>query len=408
LTQASPASPKAPSPSFSPPPLPSSQSPSHPSYPLLLIFDFDSTITQSSTLPALLSLPTHTYHTYNPPICAYLPTTCPHTHRRPVRPPTAADLSATYYTHLRHHDSSYVHANPIYRSIHPLRKTLPQVLAYQASLRHVERASFLRGKQAFADAGVNASHLEAAASTALEKETVVFRSGWEEMMELVADANVGGENIAVGIISVSWSHQWIRNLLDQAMRLWRLIDEEDEYLYDSPDALCDLPMWDPARMDIRANDIFSKRPASEEAGIYVSADKAREMADMVQRRRDELRRGLGGTFASGLRTIYVGDSLTDLECLLAADIGIVIRTATMGSEQHELGEALKRLGIRFSWLGYYFYSDMRMRKKITGKLWWAQDLEEIVESGILDADAGVERFETQRRWHLSNQPAPTI
>lgn len=185
------------------------------------------------------------------------------------------------------------------------------------------------------------------------------------------------------------------------MRFHRLIDEQDEYQYDGPDALRDLAMWQPAKMDIRANDIFSKRLRSEEAGIYVSADKAREMADMVQQWRAALRQPIDLDL---LRTIYVGDSLTDLECLLAADIGIVILTATM----RKLSHVLKQLRIRLSWLGYYFYSGMRIRQKVPDKIWWARDLDEIVDSGILDADAGIARFEAQGRRHPSHQPAPAI
>jgi len=206
-------------------------------------------------------------------------------------------------------------------------------------------------------------------------------------MELVAEANANVENrIAIGIISVSWSHQWIRNLVDRAMGFYGLVDEERHFLHKGPDAI-----WDPSRVDIRANDIFSKRPGSEEAGIYVSADKAREMADMVQQRRLKLRQGSGGTSESESRTIYVGDSVPDLECLLAADIGILIRTATMGSEQHELSKALRRLGISFSWLGHY------TQQRKAARLWWAQDLEEIAQSGILDPDGGSDRDERSRK-----------
>jgi len=217
-------------------------------------------------------------------------------------------------------------------------------------------------------------------------------------MELVAEANANVENrIAMGIISVSWSHQWIRNLVDRALRFHGLVDDEGQFLHDGPVA-----KWDPSRMDIRTNDVFSKRARSQEAGIYVSADKAREMADMVQQQRNRiLQQGPGGT-KPDLRTIYVGDSLPDLECLLAADIGILIRTATMDSEQHELSKALRRLGISFSWLGHY------TQQRKAARLWWAQDLEEIVQSGILDRDGGNDRYEKQGEWHWSHQPAPTF
>jgi hypothetical protein len=43
--------------------------------------------------------------------------------------------------------------------------------------------------------------------------------------------------------------------------------------------------------------------------------------------------------------VYVGDSWTDIECLLAADLGICIRNEPMGSSQKKLAEALERLGV---------------------------------------------------------------
>jgi phosphoglycolate phosphatase-like HAD superfamily hydrolase len=43
--------------------------------------------------------------------------------------------------------------------------------------------------------------------------------------------------------------------------------------------------------------------------------------------------------------VYVGDSWTDIECLLAADLGICIRDEPMGSGQKKLADAFKRLNI---------------------------------------------------------------
>jgi hypothetical protein len=49
--------------------------------------------------------------------------------------------------------------------------------------------------------------------------------------------------------------------------------------------------------------------------------------------------------ASAAPIVYVGDSWTDIECLLAADLGICIRDEPMGSSQRKLTEALERLRI---------------------------------------------------------------
>lgn len=48
---------------------------------------------------------------------------------------------------------------------------------------------------------------------------------------------------------------------------------------------------------------------------------------------------------SGARIVYVGDSWPDIECLLAADVGMCIRDEPMGSSQRKLADALERLGV---------------------------------------------------------------
>ncbi|EAT88555.2 hypothetical protein SNOG_03350 [Parastagonospora nodorum SN15] len=45
------------------------------------------------------------------------------------------------------------------------------------------------------------------------------------------------------------------------------------------------------------------------------------------------------------RIVYIGDSWPDIECLLAADVGICIRDEPMGSSQRKLAEALERLEV---------------------------------------------------------------
>jgi 2-hydroxy-3-keto-5-methylthiopentenyl-1-phosphate phosphatase len=69
--------------------------------------------------------------------------------------------------------------------------------------------------------------------------------------------------------------------------------------------------------------------------------------------------------------VYVGDSWTDIECLLKADLGICIRDEPMGSSQRKLAERLQSLGVRCS----------RLRDwRDTGE-WqvvWARDFAEIL------------------------------
>jgi hypothetical protein len=68
--------------------------------------------------------------------------------------------------------------------------------------------------------------------------------------------------------------------------------------------------------------------------------------------------------------VYVGDSWTDIECLLAADLGICIRDEPMGTSQKKLAEALTRLGVSCPRLEDYRDAD-------EWNVVWARDFAEI-------------------------------
>ena len=93
--------------------------------------------------------------------------------------------------------------------------------------------------------------------------------------------------------------------------------------------------------------------------IVSSSDKLRRLEDIRQN-------------AKGNPIVYVGDSWTDIECLLAADLGICIRDEPMGSSQRQLAEALERLGVECP----------RLKERVVGDdgmLFWARDYTEIQE-----------------------------
>ncbi|ORY12084.1 HAD-like domain-containing protein [Clohesyomyces aquaticus] len=68
--------------------------------------------------------------------------------------------------------------------------------------------------------------------------------------------------------------------------------------------------------------------------------------------------------------VYVGDSWTDFECLLAADLGICIRDGPMNSAQKKLHDSLQRLGIKCPHLRDYKTVD-------EWGVVWARDFREI-------------------------------
>ncbi|KAG6995710.1 hypothetical protein G7Y79_00042g078150 [Physcia stellaris] len=110
---------------------------------------------------------------------------------------------------------------------------------------------------------------------------------------------------------------------------------------------------------------------SGEQGLYVAADKLRCLRGLVAAEK-------GGEGKA--RVIYVGDSVTDLECLLEADVGIVVRDeGALGSEQRELRGGLGRAGL--GRIGWGVWGGCRLGRERV--LWWARDFEEVVASGCL-------------------------
>lgn len=68
--------------------------------------------------------------------------------------------------------------------------------------------------------------------------------------------------------------------------------------------------------------------------------------------------------------VYVGDSWTDFECLLAADLGICMRDEPMGSSQRKLAESLERVGVKCPHISHWEAMD-------EWAVVWAKDWSEI-------------------------------
>ena len=322
--------------------------------PLLLILDFDSTLTLRSTLPFFLSVPTRV-HTTSPSIA-------------PNPPPTASELSNLYTTAVESHPiGSLESPSP--------RKILSQEITYQNSLRPLELASFRRGCSAFQSVRVSDTHISNAAQQALDTAKIKMRQGWLRALTTVLHHDGKQQQQPppdkVAILSVAWSPHWIRSLLNAAVRQEQqalpLSHSEKHQLLDMIDGLL-----------IQCNDVQATPAPSDEvgeSGIYVSSDKLRIL--------DELREAYedvnGGEHLAW--TVYVGDSLTDLECLLAAHVGIIMRDEeTMGSEQRALEDSLARLDIATYWIGDF--GQIQTAEGLV--LWWARDFDEVVDCGCLD------------------------
>ena len=286
--------------------------------PIILFLDWDSTLTTASTVPLLLSLsPTP-------------PSTCP------------AELSAHYASALAVHSSSYA---PSASS----RNTLAQEVVYLDSLRGIERASIERCEEAGVWRGVSPQVIDDAAGEAIRGRSVVLREGAERVIQ----QGLNGRGRVV-VLSVGWSAQFIRGCLLAAM------GKEAE------------------AVEIKANEIVEDRKlnryfGAERGGIWTCADKARVLKEVVGKAKAKAK-------AKEVRTVYVGDSVTDLECVTSVDVGICMRGEVEGTEQKELHGTLKRLAIECRWI-----VERKAGEQETGVwedkvvLWWARDFHDICE-----------------------------
>ena len=233
------------------------------------------------------------------------------------------------------------------------RASLSEEIAYLGSLQDVERASIERCEQAGAWRGVTPDVVDSAAEKAVAQGDVVLRLG---ATRLITETLAGGGKVIV--VSVAWSRRFIRTCL-------RAIIGEDA-----------------DKVEVKANEIgndgkLDRYFEREGSGIWTCADKVK----IVREISDNAKEG---------SVVYVGDSVTDLECLTLVDVGICIRGQKEGSEQKELRETLKRVGIGCQWvLGAQGSQDGRAGGKGMS-LWWARDFDEIWRSGLM-GEIGVGR-----------------
>lgn len=222
------------------------------------------------------------------------------------------------------------------------RKTLTEELEWLASLKLVEQASFQRVK----DSGLFDSVADEATDWFLQRakaarDDVTLRAGWFELIDKIFDINDGlveleAMDSRIEIVSVNWSRFWITMCI---------LSGYDKDLPENWDAL------EPLLAFCIANAVGEclKVPRIEwgagawfvgtEELNFTSNDKLKAYTSPVDCY------GIGDpTGVSGIR-IYAGDSNTDLECLIASHLPIVIHDEPRRSGQQELNETLTRLNI---------------------------------------------------------------
>ncbi|KAF2094118.1 hypothetical protein NA57DRAFT_47016 [Rhizodiscina lignyota] len=286
-----------------------------------LILDFDGTLTYSDTLAVLGNIqPTLT---------------------RPKPSLTWNEIAVAYIQDYSTHEASYTPRKED-------RRTLFQEREWLASLAPIESCSAQRVEEAGTFTGVTSSDIESTARKAVDDGSIKLRNGWQSLLTT-------GHDMDVSIMSVNWSRTFIKAVLLAAGA--RVVDQSRFRLGESLH-----------KLQIHANEIggLEREGGSDgslEGEIRTSGDKVRVMKEI----------GLGAEEKPTV--VYVGDSNTDLECLVEADVGICMRDVDMGSGQKSLAETLERLDIDVVPLDEI--TNQQEEGEGRKQLYWASDFEGI-------------------------------
>jgi 2-hydroxy-3-keto-5-methylthiopentenyl-1-phosphate phosphatase len=211
-------------------------------------------------------------------------------------------------------------------------------------LRDVEQRSLDRVSSSGIFAGLTGQTINTGAHQAIASHQVELRNGSSSFFQHVQSQ--GSDPV---ILSVNWSRHFIQSCLFAAS-----ISLPHSCIHSNE--LDQIDSGNPSNGHIVSTD------PSEDV-IISSGDKLRAL--------EHMRTSHSNTRSSETPPIvYVGDSWTDIECLLAADLGICVRDEPAGSSQKKLIEALDRLGVECPRL-----RDWKNTNK--GGIVWARDFCEI-------------------------------
>ncbi|KAG5359237.1 hypothetical protein CKK34_5584 [Yarrowia sp. E02] len=189
--------------------------------------------------------------------------------------------------------------------------SLEKRLEFQKQLKPIEMASVHRVEQSNLYLGVSETGIRAQA------HKVEFKDGWWEFARKLEGP--------IHVISVNWSDEFIR----ETFRAHNLTPGE-----------------------VMANKVYmdelgrgtGKLSSEENPGIRTSDDKLQCLKQIMSSQDD------------GTKSVYCGDSSTDLAALLAADIGLIIGNEATAELLEKYGKEVKRESKTLE-QGLYYYDD---------------------------------------------------
>lgn len=303
---------------------------------VFVFLDWDGTITKKNTVPLLADIAPAT------PSC-----------------PDYQWFLSEYMKDYEKHAASY-------RPSKAERALLKEEYAWLNSLETVERASIERVEAKGLFEGLiwtddDQAVFEKHARDVVDRSKIVLRNG---VGDLIDTATMKG---ACGIVSVNWSFHWMYQVLSMTYgerhNLNKLTISANEIAGDGSGRLSRLKRLENGNYMAR----WIENDGVQSHGIWTAGHKAMIMHGKM-RQKDK----------SEWLSVYVGDSNTDLQCLMEADIGICIRDDELASEQESLAATLKRLNIACRSLEEFLKEDLCIADSSEKKsLWYAKDMTEI-------------------------------
>jgi thiamine phosphate phosphatase / amino-HMP aminohydrolase len=295
--------------------------------PIQLVIDWDCTLTKEDTLLVLASIGYDAHSSISPP------------------PKLWSWVVESYLQDYKVHKDSYV---PKLEQ----RKSIEQESSWLASLQPIERRSFERFKKLDLFGGVSEERMFAESSKAVRDQKVILRHGWEALFMLAVDEpNAVDVALSLSILSVSWSSTFILGCLIEGAKKLHSTDQEDI-----------LQIVKGIR--IYSNELLSIESDRRQSRIHTSSDKLQTLQEVAEK---------------GRSLVYVGDSVTDFDALLLADVGICIRDVNMTKGQTELDSTFRRVGVDVKHLSEVETVESAYKLKATSQqiVWWTTSLSEI-------------------------------
>ena len=339
-----------------------------PSLQIYLILDWDGTITRSDTIAVLADIgykQRQTLHIQD---------------RSPAIIPPWNHFVQAYLAEYDQHLAAY-------KPVKGDRRSVAEESAWLASLKTIEVASFDRVNRSGLFQGVTRNDLNNETKLAIQEKRVELRPGWEELLT----SQVSKFCSDVRITSVNWSSSFIRASINAALEF--KVEELGKKHVDIDGSIL-------SAAAIHANEVISIdsanggpkssmmavsiKPLSANScsGFHVAADKAQLLKELRQIGRttsSEVSQPTSLDTNENPLVIYVGDSATDFDCLVEADIGICIQDEPLSSSQSELEEMFARVGFvpvkvsRFDPMTFSL-STSGVQEKV---IWVARDLREV-------------------------------